>query len=418
MTSTRTASVLTTLGEGIGIAFDSLRTSKTRAALTILGVAIGVMVVMGMAAAVRGINQSFSDAISQVGPKTFFVFRYFQGGIQVGDNRNAPWRHFPPISQAEARMIAQLPSIRDVIMAEDRQTTVQAGSESEDNVQISGVGPAWPQVNGGEITAGRSYTNLEEAAGDKVVVLNTKLAIRFFGQLNPIGQPVKIMGQQFRVIGVYEPPPNLFGGGNDFYLLMPWLTFHRYMDVNWGWARLAVLPTDQATVSEAMDAVTAALRRERELRPGEENTFTIVTQDKILSIWNNLTGVLFVVMIALSGVGLMVGGVGVVAVMMISVTERTREIGVRKALGATQGEILWQFLVEASALTLVGGAVGMVLGGALAYAVAHLTPIPAKVPALAIVASLAASVVTGIVFGIVPAQRAARMDPVEALRYE
>jgi putative ABC transport system permease protein len=418
MTPVRRASVLTTLTEGIRIALDSLRTSKTRAALTIVGVAIGVMVVMGMSAAVRGINTSFNQAIEQVGPKTFFVFRYFQGGIQVGDNRNAPWRHYPPITQAEAKLIAGLPAIRDVIMAEDRQTGVQAGTESEDNVQITGAGPAWPQVNGGEVTFGRSFTNLEAAAGDKVVILNTKLAVRLFGQLNPVGQPVKIMGQEFRVIGVYEPPPNLFGGGNDFYLIMPWLTFHRYMNVNWGWARLAVLPTNEATVSDAMDEVTAALRRERQLRPGQENTFTIVTQDKFLSMWNQLTGVFFVVMIALSGVGLMVGGVGVVAVMMISVTERTREIGVRKALGATQGEILWQFLVEAATLTLVGGAVGMILGGGLAFAVSHLTPVPAQVPPLAIVVALAASILTGVVFGIVPAQRAARMDPVESLRYE
>jgi putative ABC transport system permease protein len=418
MTPLRRASVLTTLTEGIGIALDSLRASKTRAALTIVGVAIGVMVVMGMSAAVKGINTSFEQAIEQVGPKTFFVFRYFQGGIQVGDNRNAPWRHYPPITQAEARMIGQLPAVRDVIMAEDRQATVQAGAESEDNVEVTGAGPAWPQVNGGEVTFGRSFTNVEAAAGDKVVVLNTKLAVRLFGQLDPIGQRVKVMGQEFRVIGVYEPPPNLFGGGNDFYLIMPWLTFHRYMNVNWGWARLAVLPTDQATVSDAMDEVTAALRRVRQLRPGEENTFTIVTQDKFLSMWNQLTGVFFVVMIALSGVGLMVGGVGVVAVMMISVTERTREIGVRKALGATQGEILWQFLVEAATLTLVGGAVGMILGGGLAFVVSHVTPVPAQVPPLAIVVALAASILTGVVFGIVPAQRAARMDPIESLRYE
>ncbi len=418
MTRSRTTSVLTTLSEGIGIALDSLRASKTRAALTIVGVAIGVMVVMGMAAAVRGINKSFEDAIAQVGPKTFFVFRYFGGGIQVGDDRNAPWRHFPPITQAEARLIQRLPDIKAVIMSEGRQATVQTAGQSEDNVDIQGVGADWPQVDGGDITAGRSYTDIEDAAGDKVVILNTKLAVRFFGQLDPLGQAVKIYGQEFRVIGVYEPAPNLFGPGSDYVVIMPWLTFHRYMNVNWGWANLAVLPTDETSVPDAMDAVTAALRRERQLRPGEENTFTLVTQDKFLNLWSQLTGVLFVVMIALSGVGLMVGGVGVVAVMMISVTERTREIGVRKALGATQGEILWQFLVEAAALTLVGGAVGMLLGGGLTYAVSHLTPVPAQVPGLAIVAALAASVVTGIVFGIVPAQRAARMDPVEALRYE
>ncbi len=419
MTGSRSTSILTTLSEGVMIALDSLRTSKTRAGLTILGIAIGVMVVMGMSAAVKGINSSFEDAFSSLGPKTFFVFRYFQGGIQVGrGDRNAPWRHNPPITQDEARMIARLPDVREVIVAEDRSATVQVGDQSEDNVEIGGRGAAWPEVSGGDVTAGRSYTNIEDAASERVVVLNTKLAVRLFGQLDPVGRTMKILGQQFRVIGVYEPPPSLFGGGNDYIVIMPWVTFHHDMNVPWGWARLLVLPTDEATVEDAMDQVTAALRRSRGLRPGFDNTFSIVTQDKILNIWSQLTGVFFVVMIALSGVGLMVGGVGVVAVMMISVTERTREIGVRKALGATQGEILWQFLVEAATLTLIGGAVGMILGGGLAYAVAHLTPVPAKVPPLAIIAALGASVLTGIVFGIVPAQRAARMDPVEALRYE
>ena len=419
MTASRSTSVITTLAEGIGIALDSLRTSKTRAGLTILGIAIGVMVVMGMSAAVKGINSSFEDAIASVGPKTFFVFRYFQGGIQMdGGGRNAPWRHNPPITQDEARLIAQLPSVKSVIMSEGRQATVEAGSQSEDQVNIQGVGAAWPQVDGGDVVAGRSYTSIEDGAGDKVVLVNTKLATRLFGQLSPVGQVVKIYGQEFRILGVYQAPPNLFGGGNDYIVIMPWVTFHRYMRAFWGWANLAVLPTAEATVSQAMDDVTMALRRSRGLRPWQDNTFAVVTQDKILSIWSQLTGVFFVVMIALSGVGLMVGGVGVVAVMMISVTERTREIGVRKALGATQGEILWQFLVEAATLTLIGGAVGMILGGGLAYAVSHLTPVPARVPPLAIVAALGASVLTGIVFGIVPAQRAARMDPVEALRYE
>ena len=419
MTAPRGTSIFTTLAEGIGIALDSLRTSKTRAGLTILGIAIGVTVVMGMSAAVKGINTSFADAIASVGPKTFFVTRYWSGGIQVdGGGRNAPWRHNPPITQDEARMIKRLPSIREVIMSEDRQTGVQVGSQSEDNVDISGVGAAWPEVDGGDVTAGRSFTSIEDAAGDKVVLLNTKLAVRLFGQLDPVDRSARIFGQEFRVIGVYEPPPNLFAGGNDYVVIMPWVTFHRYMHANWGWAELAVLPTEETTVDQAMDDVIAALRRSRGLRPGQDNTFALITQDKILNLWSQLTGVFFVVMIALSGVGLMVGGVGVVAVMMISVTERTREIGVRKALGATQGEILWQFLVEAATLTLIGGAVGMIFGGALAYAVSHLTPIPARVPPTAIVAALAASVVTGIVFGIVPAQRAARMDPVEALRYE
>jgi putative ABC transport system permease protein len=167
-----------------------------------------------------------------------------------------------------------------------------------------------------------------------------------------------------------------------------------------------------------MDEVTATLRSMRGLKPGQENTFALVTQDKLLETWHQVTGVFFLVMLVLSSIGLMVGGVGVVAIMMISVTERTREIGVRKALGATRRAILWQFLVEASTLTLVGGAVGMLAGGGLAFLLSRVTPIPAHVPLWSVVAALAASAFTGVGFGLYPASRAARLDPIEALRYE
>jgi putative ABC transport system permease protein len=167
-----------------------------------------------------------------------------------------------------------------------------------------------------------------------------------------------------------------------------------------------------------MDEVTATLRSLRGLKPGQDNTFSLITQDKLLDSWHKVSGMFFFVMLVLSSIGLMVGGVGVVAIMMISVTERTREIGVRKALGATRGAILWQFLVEASTLTLVGGVAGMLVGGLVAFALAHLTPIPAHVPIWSIVAALGASAFTGVGFGLYPASRAARLDPVEALRYE
>jgi len=167
-----------------------------------------------------------------------------------------------------------------------------------------------------------------------------------------------------------------------------------------------------------MDEVTATLRSLRGLKPGEENTFAIVTQDKLLDTWNKVTGMFFVVMLVLSSIGLMVGGVGVVAIMMISVTERTREIGVRKALGATRRAILWQFLVEASTLTLVGGIVGMIVGWGIAIFLHAFTPVPAYVPLASIITALVAAAVTVFLFGIYPANKAARLDPVEALRYE
>lgn len=421
MASSRGASPLTALAEGIGIALDSLRASKGRAALTILGVAIGVAVVMAMAAAVKGINSSIETVIESTGPKTFFVLRYFAGGLLMGGggDENAPWLRNPPLTGEEAELLRRLPSINAVVVAEDGIAIVEAGQEEEDNVTIGGRGALWPQVAGGEMTIGRSFTAVEEGAGARVGVLSEKLADRLFSRTNPVGKRIKVGGETYLVLGVWVPPPNLFGGSGQNFVVIPWLTFHRYMrKVPWGNTEFLVLPTDEATLTGAIDDVTAALRRARGLRPRQENSFAVVTQEKAMEVWGNLTGVFFVVMIALSGVGLMVGGVGVVAVMMISVTERTREIGVRKALGATRGEILWQFLVEAATLTAIGGAFGMALGGALAYGIAHLTPVPARVPPLSIVAALIVSVLTGIVFGIVPAQRAAKMDPVEALRYE
>jgi putative ABC transport system permease protein len=181
---------------------------------------------------------------------------------------------------------------------------------------------------------------------------------------------------------------------------------------------LVVMPTEEATVLEAQDQVISAMRSTRGLKPKDENNFAVVTQDRFLEAFNNVTQGFFFVMFALSAVALMVGGVGVVAIMLISVTERTREIGVRKALGATRREIMFQFLVEAATLTLVGGIFGLALGALLASGVRHFTPIPAAIPLWSIVLALFASVITGVCFGLYPAHRASKLDPIEALRYE
>jgi putative ABC transport system permease protein len=252
-----------------------------------------------------------------------------------------------------------------------------------------------------------------------VAVINNKLAERLFGERDPVGRRLRVVGQEYTVVGVYAAPPNLFAGPpnqNEIYL--PHEAFRRHVPYWPGWAWFTVRPRPTATVAEAIDEVTVALRRARGLRPGEDNTFNIVTQDKLLDVWRQLTGVFFAVMLGLSSVGLMVGGVGVVAIMMISVTERTREIGVRKALGATRREILWQFLVEAATLTLIGGAVGLLAGAGISKSIEAFTPVPSTVPVWSVVVALLTSALTGIVFGIVPANRASKLDPVEALRYE
>jgi putative ABC transport system permease protein len=280
------------------------------------------------------------------------------------------------------------------------------------------MGAHWIEVNGGDVYPGRSFTGMEDAALSRVAVVSPKFADQLFGSLDPIGRTVKIAGVPFEIIGIYNQPPSLFGGSSPPIAVVPHSTFAKYVPHWRGWLQIAVSPAENATQQDAMDQVTALLRSMRNVKPGAPDNFALVTQDKILDTWNKVTGAFFAVMLGLSSIGLMVGGVGVVAIMMISVTERTREIGVRKALGATRREIMWQFLVEAATVTMVGGAFGMLIGGLVAFIVSHVTPIPAYVPLWSIVAALAGSALTGVGFGLYPAAKAAKLDPIEALRYE
>lgn len=406
--------------EGVGIALDSIRSNKVRAGLTILGVAIGVMVVIAIGSMITGINNSVTSMLETAGPKTFFVFRYFSGGINISDGSDelSPWRKMPWLTVQEADLIRSLPAVLDVAVEENTSGPVSAGTYDLSSVQIAGSGPSWVLVNGGEVRAGRSFTDVEYASGAHVAVINDKLADMLFPGVHPIGKEIKVFGQRFEVIGLHVEAASLFGGGGSPRLVIPHTTFTKVADYFKGWMSIAVMPTDAATVQEAMDQVITALRSSRGLKPAEENNFAIVTQDKLLESFNNITSGFFLVMLALSSVGLLVGGVGVVAIMMISVTERTREIGVRKALGATRREIMFQFLVEAATLTLVGCVFGVLLGAGAAWVARQLTPIPATIPIGSVVAAILVSILTGIAFGMYPASKASKLDPVEALRYE
>jgi putative ABC transport system permease protein len=406
--------------EGVTIALDSLWANKVRAALTILGVAIGVMVVIAMASAITGINRSVASQIETLGPKTFFVFRFFQAGLNVSDGSDemSPWRRNPWLKVEEAEMLQQVPGIRSVTWQENSSGPVAAGDVNLKSVNVQGFSPDWILTSGGTIVAGRNFTPVEHAAEARVAVINDKLAAELFAGRDPIGRRIKVFGEWFEVIGLYAEAKSLFGDADSPLVNIPHSTFTKIADYWKGWMMFAVIPDADLTVGEAQDRVTAALRSARGLKPLQDNTFSLVSQDKLLDSFNAITSGFFVVMLALSSVGLMVGGVGVVAIMMISVTERTREIGVRKALGATRREIMLQFLVEAATLTLVGGVAGMLLGGLIALAVNKLTPIPAAVPLWSVVVAVVASTITGICFGLYPASRASKLDPVEALRYE
>ena len=253
-----------------------------------------------------------------------------------------------------------------------------------------------------------------------MVVIERRFADKLFGRINPMGRFLRISGKAFQVIGIYLNPENIFQPpSQEIAAIIPFEAarrFFRYDETNALW--IVVKPNDGITVSRAMDEVTVQLRRVRGLRAGDPNSFDLITQDQILDVFNKLTGVFFLVMLVLSSVALMVGGIGVMAIMMVSVTDRTREIGVRKALGATRREILWQFLVEAATLTLLGGVLGIAIGLGAGQLLRVFMNLELSVPVWSAAVACAVSVVIGLVFGIAPAARAAKLDPVEALRYE
>ncbi len=405
--------------EGVGIALESIRASKGRAALTILGVAIGVAVVMIIASVITGINRGVTDMVEQLGPRTFFLVRSFEGNIDVSDEERIARRRRPRLTVDEANRIAQLASIEFAVVSEYARSRIEFENRNLESVTAAGQGTEWLSVSGGDISMGRTFTRAEAETGSRVAVVNERLSDELFGRRDPIGKRIKIAGVPYRVIGLYTPPPSLFGEEDSPQAIIPHNTFDKHIP-HWRGSSvtLALSPTTDVTVQTAMDDVAGALRGMRGMKPAIPNNFDLVTQDKLLEIWQDVTGMFFVVMLGLSSIGLLVGGVGVIAIMMISVTERTREIGVRMALGAKRHEILWQFLVEASTLTMIGGAMGMILGGALTALTRATTPLPAVVPLWAIGAALCVSALTGGGFGLFPAIRASRLDPVEALRYE
>jgi putative ABC transport system permease protein len=407
------------LGEGVLIALDAIRTNKVRAALTILGIAVGVFVVTAMAAGVHGINEGVSKSLEAAGPTTFYVTRWPMGVDNCnGSADSCPWRHHAPLTINEATMIEQLPTIRGVIAHIQSGAQVKYHDRNLASVNVDAYTAGWTDVDGGDISPGRSFTENENSNADQVIIVNDKMKESLFDQSDAVGKIVAVDGKPFTVIGVYHPLANFFSNNDKPGAIIPFETGRRKLQYGVRWMDLTVKPRDGVPQEEAMDEVTATLRTHRRLRPAAENTFFLYGQDKVMELYNSTVQIFFVVVLALSAIGLLVGGVGVIAIMMISVTERTREIGVRKALGATKGIILWQFLVEAATLTVIGAVTGLIIGSGLAYAIRANTSIDATIPPLAIVAALATSAVTGILFGLLPAFRAARLDPVEALRYE
>lgn len=404
----------------VAVALDTLRANKLRSSLTILGVVLGVSTVMMMAAIVQGIKEQIVKTIEIAGPTTFYVVKAFSETPVNPDNLPKWIRVRPDLSDAEARRISMLPEISYAAIWGQAQARMEYKGVRTQGVLIVGADEGYPEIYGGELIAGRWFTQSEMASGASVAVLEEDAARKIFGGESIIDKQFHAAGRPFQVIGIYQKAGNIFEPpGQATGAILPYKTLDQQFTLDKTNAVfIAVKPKKGVTTEAAQEAVTVAMREERRLRPADRNTFDMITQDQILDTFNRITGVFFLVMIVLSSVGLMVGGIGVMAIMMVSVTNRTREIGVRKALGATQREILLQFLVEAATLTGIGGVIGIVVGLVVGRIVTAFMNIEAGIPVLLTLVAVAVSVGIGIVFGILPARRAARMDPIEALRHE
>ncbi|HXG70751.1 MAG TPA: ABC transporter permease [Gemmatimonadaceae bacterium] len=404
----------------VQIALDTLRANKLRSSLTILGVVIGVATVMTMAAIVQGIKDQIVRTLEIAGPTTFYVVKVFSN-TPVNPDRLPKWiRVRPDLAQAEADRIKLLPEITYAAMWGQAIGRLSYEGQRTQQMLIMGADDRYMEIQGGELLDGRWFTQAELTSGANVAVLDENAARKLFGREAPLDKMIRVGGRPSRVIGLYAQPGNIFSPpGQEIGAIVPYKMLDYQFTIDKTNALyIPVKPKKGVSTAEAQEAVTIALREMRGLRPADKNSFDLITQDQILDTFNKITGVFFLVMIVLSSVGLLVGGIGVMAIMMVSVTSRTREIGIRKALGATRREILFQFLVEAATLTGFGGIIGILVGLTFGRIVTLLMNIDAGVPLTLTLIAVLVSVSIGVIFGMLPARRAAGLNPIDALRYE
>ena len=425
-------------GEIVGMSVDTLRTNKMRSALTVLGVVIGITSIVGMTSLLRGFEESVQAAFREMGPDTVTIQKFGLVSMTSGKSFLEVIRR-PNLTLDDGRAIArESPSVGivDVWLGTGGNSRGRMfyGNQRTKPLTVLGTTENFAAVSFLKLEMGRLFTADEVDHRRQVIVLGQTPYQSLFPSIDPLGKRVRIGGNEYTVIGVAgkRPSPGGFNVGADDFVVIPYSTHEKFYGrvvrrrVTTGGitgsmfrtAMIVVLPREGYTRDQTIREVEEVLRVRHNLRLDQPNDFDLVTQDVALNVWKQISQATFLALVVISSIALMVGGIGVMAIMMISVTERTREIGVRKALGARRREILWQFLIEAAFLTSAGGVLGILLGSGLGLIIHWISGFPVSLPWWSFAIGIGFSASVGIFFGLYPAFKAARLDPIEALRYE
>jgi putative ABC transport system permease protein len=401
--------------ECVALALAALRANKLRSFLTLLGTIVGVTAVIAIISLIQGMNTYVSNALLSQGANVFTIDKY---GFIISEEAFRDAAKRKDLTVADADAIAALSRSAAHVKAEnERGDDVRFGAQRLRRIPVKGVHGDYAEVDRSELLEGRHLTQNDMSRRRTVAVLGYDVWEKLFDNRPALGHEVKVGDFKYLVVGVAAKKGSVFGQSQDNYVIVPLSAWQKVYGTR-GSITISVAAVDEGAFELAQDEARAILRARRGVAPGKDDDFGIVTAEMFMDLYRNFTSAAFIVLVGVAGLSLVVGGIVIMNIMMVSVTERTREIGIRKALGARRRDVLMQFLVEAATLSLTGGAIGVLLGISLALLVAAISPLPAAVSWIAIFLGLGMSTGIGLLFGIYPAARAARLDPIVALRFE
>jgi len=404
------------LGESFKMAVTAIMSNKLRSSLTLLGIIIGVMTIIAMQSLIVGLRNSIKDQVSVLGSNVYQVQKF----PAVGNFDWKKYRNRKNLTLEQAKTLRRLATLAENVGAEvwSMGEEIRYGeNKTMPTIAVAGGTPEFLDNNGYAIADGRFITNQDNDFSRRVAVLGVEVVNAIFPYEDPLGKDVKIQGERFRVVGVFDEMGSILGNTRDNRVVIPITRFEKVFGKEHS-LNITVKAKSTAVYDASIDQTIGIMRALRKVPPGEDNDFDIRTNDQMMDFFDNLTKYVKIVAIAIASISLIVAGVGIMNIMLVSVTERTREIGIRKAIGARRRDILWQFLIESIVLSEIGGVIGILIGLGISKFVELTTPVPADVPTWTVILGLIFCSTVGMIFGVYPATKAARLEPIEALRYE